>query len=175
MGIFKRSPKHAYGAVVQSPLEKISGEMLDGGTILALYSRDGAFIADHMGKQAGEVKPRIFAEGFYFAMNLNFVQSFGNSLQLGLYDPAGTSLVSPRISALKLLHQFGDEVLVYTNSKTAGPKVSLADYDGGILISMLKLPKDWSLPPEGQIKVKLQSTMIFNPLELETFLLRVQI
>lgn len=174
MGIFSVAPKGGNRVSVESPQQKISHEMSSKGHILALFSKEGRFLTDHMGKGVEASGSEQIADGFYLAMNLNFVLNFGNSLKMGLYDPSGVTLVSTQLASLKMLHQFGDDAVVHTNSKTSGNKVGVADYDEGILITLLKLPKGWGLPEEGQLKVKLQSTMIFNPLEMETFLLRVR-
>lgn len=173
MGIFNVTPKRESSVVAESPQQKITREMAKEGHILSLYAKDGRFLTDHLGNNGEGVGVQTISAGFYVAMNLNFVQNFGNVLKIGLYDPTGVNLVSPRQASIKLLHQFGEDAVVHTNSKVNGHKVSLSDYDGGVLVTLLKLPKDWDLPQEGQLKVKLQSTMIFNPLEMETFMLRV--
>lgn len=170
MGLFKLFQKRESSVVVQEkPHEKVYKQMTDEGRLIGLFAKDGEFLTDQLGESRVDVRVE---NTFYLAMNLNFVESFYNTVQVGVYD-SGDELVSAHPKLYKLAYHLGDDLVVETNSKGTGPKVNVADYEKGILLTMLKLPQDWRLPENGQILVKVQASMIFNPGELESYILKL--
>lgn len=175
MGLFRMAQKTDGGSVaMENPQKKIIDEMTGEGRIFALFSREGEFLVDHFGKTSID-KIDFLAQSFYLAMNLNFIQDFGNTVKLGLCNTTGTELLSPDWASLKLAYHLPDDVIVHTNSKDRGSKINLKDYEGGIMLVLLKMPRQWTMPAEGQLRLKLQASLTFNPLELETFLLKLNI
>lgn len=177
MGLFRTTPKSVPKSetkvVTESPHKKICAQMAEDSKIFALYSKDGELAVDHFGR-AGGGRVNV-AEAFYLAMNLNFIHYFGNRVQVGLYCPQGLEMLSPTQASFKPVYQLGEDAVVHTNSKEKGFKVNLTDYEQGILLMTLRLPKEWSLPDAGQLRVKLQSSLLFNPTEMDTFLLKLSI
>lgn len=176
MGLFRMTQKTDGGSSVamENPQKKIIDEMTGEGRIFALFSKEGQFLVDHFGKTSVN-RFDFQAQSFYLAMNLNFVQDFGNTVKIGLCNPTGTELLSPDWASLKLAYHLPDDVVVHTNSKDQGSKISLKDYEEGIMLVLLKMPKQWTMPAEGQLRLKLQASLTFNPFELETFLLKLSI
>lgn len=171
MGYFKLFQKRESSVVVvqEKPHEKIYKQMADEGRLIGLFSKTGEFLIDQLGEFRAEV---VVENAFYLAVNLNFVESFYNTVQFDVYD-SGHGSISANPQLYKLAYHLGDDLVVETNSKGRGPRVNIADYENGILLTMLKIPKGWSLPKDGQIQVKVQASMIFNPGELETYILKL--
>lgn len=177
MGLFRSTPKAVPKSetrvVTESPHKKICAQMAEDGKIFALYSKDGEFVVDHFG-QPGEGKVDL-VQPFYLAMNLNFIHYFGNRVQMGLYCPKGLEMLSPAQASFKPVYQLGEDAVIHTNSKEKGQKVNLTDYEQGVLLMLLRLPKEWQVPSTGQLRVKLQSSLLFNPTDMDTFLLKLSI
>lgn len=154
--------------VEDEPHQIICQNMSEAGRFFALYSKDGQYLVDHFGRFAEDClfKPD---EAFYLVVNLNFVQSFYNCAQMGIYNFRGTELISPELVSFKLVHHLTAGEVIQTS------QINLEDYSNEILLTRLKKPKEWKIPVEGLIRINLQVSLIFNPVEIENFLLKIPI
>ena len=174
MGLFRPAPKsEPPREVLESPHKKICHDMAEDSKLFALYSKEGTMLVDHFGKSSGGGLD--VTQPFYLAMNLNFVQYFSNSVKVGVYNTNGLEMLSPNLASFKPVYHLGEDAVIYTNSKEKGFKVSMNDYEKGILVMLLKLPKEWNIASNGQLRVKLQSSLLFNPTEMDTFLLKMAV
>lgn len=156
----------------EEPHEIISQNMSESGRFFALYSKKGQYLVDHFGKLA-EANYFNLDEAFYLVMNLNFVHSFYNCAQMGIYNFPGTELISPELASFKLVHHLKEGALIEAGSKSKGLGIDLHEYAHDVLLARIKKPKEWKKPAEGLLRVHLQVSLIFNPLEIESFLLKI--
>lgn len=154
---------------VKDPYKMIVNDMVKENIVFGLFSKNGDFITDHFKKEDSEVLFSL-TDSYYLAMNLNFVEKFSNTIRAKIHDTNGFEQLSSEATFRWLYHKEEEEI-ISLNSKAKGVKIDPKDYDEGILLLLLKFPKEWRFFKRGQVRIDIESSLIYNPGELEQFVI----
>jgi hypothetical protein len=146
----------------QAPLISIRRDTTNNNILFAIYSENGAFIAD---VSTGGPPPALSVNTIYIlAVNLNMLQNFSNIIHVNFYDTAGVRLEKEDILKIKIVRDKQFFQILKVQGNCPGEPIDLASFPDGIALIHFRTPKHQKYYEyDGQLHFHFGGNVVGNP------------